>query len=339
MIFITGATGFLGSHLLHALAGQDKPVKALYRNSEKLAYVRKIFQYYGNDTESLMKKIEWVKGDILDYQRLTDCLKDVEQVYHCAGMVSFNNSEKRKMFDTNIAGTTCMVNACLEMNIARICFVSSISALGISQNGDLIDENRQWNQGPSASPYSFSKFRSEMEMWRGIHEGLNAIIVNPSVIIGPGMWLGSTGNLFQQITKGLNYYPTGASGYVDVRDVAAVMISLTNSDITGERFIISAENETHRQIIGYLAEALNKPLPSRPLTPALINIICSLEKIRSLITGKPERITQRSVRSATAVYAYSNKKVTDALSIEFIPVKESIAYSSMLYRNDMNSGL
>jgi dihydroflavonol-4-reductase len=337
MIFITGATGFLGSHLLHDLVKSGQPVRALYRDSNKLAFVKRIFQYYQTDAGHLMDSIEWVQGDILDFKSMMDYMKGIDQVYHCAGIVSFQGSDKMKLMDINVIGTSNVVNACLELNIPRLCHVSSISALGISQDGELIDESRLWNQGTSASDYSVSKFRSEMEVWRGIHEGLNAVIVNPSVIIGPGMWHGSVSGLYQQIYRGLSYYPTGASGYVDVRDVVQTMIRLTNSALKGERYIISSENKTHREIINYLAEGIHRPFPTRRLSPFLMKVVSNMEKIRSLLTGKPLRITSASLKSATGIFSYSNRKIGETLSIDFIPIKESIEFSSRLLTDEMHN--
>jgi dihydroflavonol-4-reductase len=336
MIFITGGTGFLGSHLLHELALHEQPVRALYRNRSHLASVKRIFQYYQEDPIPLMDKIEWVQGDILDYYSLMEYLKGMDQVYHCAGLVSLQDADKKRLMDVNVTGTTQVVNACLELNIPRLCHVSSISALGIAQEDEPIDENRLWSQGTSSSQYAISKFRGEMEVWRGIHEGLNAVIVNPSVIIGPGMWHGSGAGLYRQILKGLNYYPAGASGYVDVRDVAQAMIRLTNSEIRAERFIISAENKSHREIINRLAECMHRPLPHLPLTPFLIGALCNLEKLRSQITRKPVRISRSSMRSATAVYSFSNQKIREALSFNFLSVQESIEFSSRLFEDEMN---
>jgi nucleoside-diphosphate-sugar epimerase len=332
MIFVTGASGFLGSHLLHDLVVLERPVRALYRDREKLEHVRKIFSYYHADADKLMKRIDWVQGDILDYFTLVEFMKGIDQVYHCAGVVSFNNKDKKKLFDINVRGTANIVNACLEKRGIRLCHVSSIAALGDSQDGNPIDENNIWNHVSTGSPYSFSKFKGEMEVWRGIYEGLNAVIVNPSVIMGPGIWFGSGSELYHQIMRGLKYYPTGASGFVDVRDVVQVMIRLADSEISQERFIISSENRTHREIINLIAESIHRPLPFRPLTPFLSRLICQFEKIRFLLTGKPPRVSQSSMQSAAAITTYSNSKIVSTLAVRFIPIQEAVNFSSRLMK-------
>jgi nucleoside-diphosphate-sugar epimerase len=334
MIFIAGGTGFLGSHLLYNLVQLGKPVRALYRNQEKLDFFRKFRKFYPAVNEEMLATIEWVKGDILDYYTLSDCMSGVSMVYNVTGIVSFHREDKRKMLEINALGTANIVNACLEYQVSRLCHVSSISALGDPRDGEPIDESRHWSKNTSPSPYSYSKFRGEMEVWRGINEGLQAVIVNPSIIIGPGMWYGSWEGIFKQVYRGLNYYPTGASGYIDVRDVVKIMISLTESDISGERYILSAENLAHQEVLDYLAEAMKRPLPARPLTPLLKRIACHAERLRSLFTGRQPRITRQSMKSSTAVTSYSSDKIMQALSPAFTPVKDTITASIGLYLDE-----
>lgn len=327
MIFVAGGTGYLGSHLLYNLAQLGKPLRALYRDREKLDYFLKFRKFYPEITDALLENIEWVKGDILDYYTLCEHLSGATQVYNTSGLVSFHKEDKQKLFEINVLGTANLVNACLEHKVERLCHVSSIAALGNPVDGETINESHLWNKNASPSPYSYSKFRGEMEVWRGINEGLQAIIVNPSIIIGPGIWYGSWGGIFKQIYEGLKYYPTGSSGYIDIQDVVRVMIRLTESEITGERFILSAENLSHREVIDCLAEGMEKPRPSHPLTPLKVKIACHLEKIRSEFLRSRARITRQSMRSSTAVSSYSNLKITDALSPRFTPVKESLSSS------------
>jgi dihydroflavonol-4-reductase len=334
MIFVAGGTGYLGTHLLYNLVQLGKPVRALYRDRDRLEYFRKFKKFYPAVKDGMLDKIEWVKGDILDYYTLSECLAGVSIVYNVAGIVSFNKNDNRKLLEINAQGTANIVNACLEHQVSRLCHVSSIAALGDSPDEEPIDESRLWSKNTSPSPYSFSKFRGEMEVWRGINEGLQAVIVNPSIIVGPGMWYGSWESIFKQIQKGLNFYPAGSSGYVDVGDVTRAMISLAESEVCNERFILSAENLTHREVLDCLAEAMKKPLPSRPLGPFIIKIACHLEKMRSLFTGSQPRITRQSMKSSTAVTSYSNRKIVQALSFSFTPVRETLVSSVRLFLDE-----
>jgi nucleoside-diphosphate-sugar epimerase len=337
MIFVAGGTGYLGSHLLYTLVQLGKPVRALYRDKEKLDFFRKFRKFYPAVNDGALDKIEWVKGDILDYYSLSEYLTGVTRVYHVAGFVSFHMEDKQKLFNINVQGTANIVNACLEHQISKLCHVSSIAALGDAEDGEPIDESHLWNKNALASPYSFSKFRGEMEVWRGIHEGLQAVIVNPSVIIGPGMWYGTSAGIFKQIFNGLNYYPSGTSGYVDVGDVVKIMIRLSESEVSGERFILSAENLSHHEVLDYLAEAMKKPLPARELTPLIIKTACHLEKIRSFFTGQQPRITRQSMKSSSSVTSYSNHKIVQALSFSFTPVKDTVASSIPFFLDEQES--
>jgi len=184
---VTGATGFLGAHVLYELSGRGLRVNALYRDRQKINNVKKIFGYYRDDITQLWNRINWIEGDILDYYSLRENLKDIKEVYHTAGLVSFDNRDKKRLNRINARGAAHIVNACLEQGVDKLCHVSSIATLGESDGSELIDENLMWNPGNSASAYAVSKLSGEMEIWRGIHEGLQAVIVNPSVIIGPGM--------------------------------------------------------------------------------------------------------------------------------------------------------
>ena len=195
----------------------------------------------------------------------------------------------------------------------------------------LTDEKLIWKQSDTASAYSRSKFLGEMEVWKGIHEGLNAVIVNPSVIIGPGMWLGPGKELLSRVQKGLKYYPSGSSGYVDVRDVARVMVLLTGGTYSGERFIINSENITHRHYLNLIANALDKSGPSRVISPALGKIVVGAEFLRSAITGLPPRIDKQTIKIAAENLAYSNDKVREATGISFISIEESVKTAIKLY--------
>ena len=328
---VTGATGFLGTHVVYELVSKGNRVKALFRDPEKIATAKKIFGYYGASTSEMLDQIEWIQGDLLDYYSLLENLEGVTAVYHAAGMVSFDKRDRRKLNSANIQGTANIVNACLEMGIEKLCHVSSIASLGESDGPEPVDESMRWNPGDSASVYAVSKLRGEMEVWRGIHEGLQAVIVNPAVIIGPGMWNGSGGQILQQIHKGLKYYPEGSGGYVDVRDVAAAMVKLTEGNYFGERYIVNAENITHRYFLNQLADVMKRPRPVKRITPFLLHTALFAESLRAAITGNPPRINRKTLEIAAETTSYSNKKIIETLAMNFITIAESVQFSVPLF--------
>jgi len=320
---------------LYELAARGHSLRALYHSPDKLDRVRKVFGFYCSDPDVLLKHIEWLQGDIRDTFFISDALQHITHVYHTAGLISFNEKDKRRLMEINVNGTSNLVNACLEQGVQKLCHVSSIASLGEAQPGEPITENMIWSPGSSASSYSVSKFKGEMEVWRGIHEGLNAVIVNPSVIVGPGMWFSQGASLLKQVRKGLVYFPAGAGGYVDVRDVAHAMVLLTESNATGERYTINSQNLSHREIINYMAEAMNKTLPSRRLTSLIIKLACSYEYMRALITGKSPRITLKTMDVASQTTSYSNQKIL-SFPIQFISIRESIQFAVELYLKEIS---
>jgi len=337
MILVTGATGHLGAHVLYELTKAGKYVRALFRDNDKIAIVKKVFSYYHPNYPELLEKIEWIRADINDYFTLTGCMQDIRHVYHIAGEVSFHSRDRRILHRVNISGTANIVNACLETGVEKLCHVSSIAALGELKSPEILDEYVIWNHGPSASAYAVSKYRGEMEVWRGIYEGLNAVIVNPSVITGPGMWLGPGKQLFSAIYKGLKFYPSGSSGYVDVRDVARSMILLTESNLTGERYILSAENIRHQQYMNLIADAMCRPRPVYLINPLLGRIAVMADSLRNLFTGLPPRINLKTLEIASETLLYSNAKICNTLGISFISIEESVKLAVQLFMKEMNS--
>jgi nucleoside-diphosphate-sugar epimerase len=334
MNFITGATGLIGAHLLYRMVSEDLPVRALFRNHAKLDYVKKVFGYYAPASAGLFEKIEWVQGDILDYCLLTDYIRDATRVFHTAAEVSLLGRNRKQMMETNVSGTANVVNACLEAGTTALCHVSSISSLGVNLTESPVDENQRWNPAEGGSVYAISKLKAEMEVWRGIYEGLPAVIVNPGVVIGPGMWKATSGSLFRAIYKGLKYYPVGSAGYVDVRDVISAMLRLTDAGKYGERFIVVSENLFHKEVFAHIALAMQKPAPQIALTPFLEKTLCLEEKIRQLLTSRPPRITAASLKSAAAVTSYSNRKISGTLDMNFIPIKEALDFAIRFFMEE-----
>lgn len=334
MNLVTGGTGHLGSHILFELVMENRPVRALYRNKENLNRTKEIFSFY-KDGETAFEHIEWVEADINDYYAVAGSFKDVSHVFHTAGYVTFDDKQNKKLHHVNAEGTANIVNACLESENVKLYHVSSIATLGEPGGEMVIDEGTLWNHGKSASAYAKSKYMGEMEVWRGIHEGLHAVIVNPSVIIGPGMWLGPGTSLWQSVLKGLRFYPVGSSGYVDVRDVASILVRLSKTDISGERFILNAGQLTHKEFLSALATGLHKRAPYIRATPFLTKTALLGETLRASITHTKRRFNRRTIIIANKNLNYSGKKVRELLNFKFIPVEESVKMAVEIYNRQV----
>lgn len=321
MVLVTGGTGFLGSILIQHLVQTGHRVIATKR-------VDSIIPSRLNAASA----VHWVDADITDYFALADIFGEVTQVYHCAAVVSYQKSDWAKMLHTNIQGTKHIVDLCLEHQ-ARLVHVSSIASLGPRKNDELISENNFWDDGAPHSKYSLSKYESEMEVWRGIAEGLDAVIVNPSVIMGTGNKEKGAGALFALINKGLKIYPTGSIGIVDVTDVAAVMIQLMNdTSIHAERFILNSDNLSNKSLLEKIASLLEKPAPSIPAKKWLLSVAWRAAKLQSFFNKKKPALTRETAKASSTLLAYSNKKITDALSYQFKPVVETLKEMSLDYK-------
>jgi len=338
MILITGGTGILGSHLLYYLASNDKPVRALKRENSDLDQVKYVFEVLNtktngtlNNSINLFNKIEWVEGDVLDIYSLEKAYEGIKEVYHCAGMVSFKPSERSQMMQINVGGTTNMVNLALDYPIVKFCHVSSIAAIGRQKNNLRITENTVWKDSPDNTNYANSKHQSEIEVWRAIAEGLNAVIVNPSVILGFGHWGESSNEIITRIWNGLKYYSEGKNGFVDARDVAKAMINLMESKISNERFIISSENYPFKDLFNDLADNLGKKKPYINITPLMGELGWRLIWLKNIFSNDSSSVTKETVRSVFYQYEYANQKIKDQLGIDFLPIKNTIEDISKAY--------
>ena len=324
MVLVTGGTGLVGSHLIYDLLCKGYSVKALIRENSNKDAVLKTFSYYTVNAEELFAQITWVKGDVLDIPSLEEALIGVDKVYHTAGFVSFRRGDKRQVLETNIDGTANVVNLCLDKGIEKLCFVSSIASLGACSNGIPVTEEQMWKPTKNEASYSLSKFKSEMEVWRGITEGLNAIIVNPSVILGPGNWEKGSALLFSKVAKGFAFYTNGVTGVVDVRDVTKAMVSLMESNITGERFIVSAENISYRDLFTKIAESLC-------VKPPYIYVSHFLTSVAAFFSFT---ISRKAMDIAHKKSYYSAEKLQKALNFKYLPLSQTISDIAAIYLKD-----
>lgn len=312
MILVTGATGFLGAELIHQLTRQGLKLRALKRE-------RSVVPALIRDNTL----IEWAIADINDLSALEDAFEDIDQVYHCAALVSFDPKDKTELLRVNIEGTSNVVNLCMAFG-ARLVHVSSVAALGNAKKGALITEKDFWEYDVKAHAYAISKYEGEMEVWRGIAEGLDAVIVNPSVIIGVSTGFEGSGAIFKLVKDGLSFYTGGATGIVDVADVAKSMTVLMDSGETSERFTISSENYHYKHFFKEIAAGYGVKAPAKQAKPWMMAIAWRAAKLASLFTGKPATLTRDAARSSLNESLYSNEKIKKTIAIEFKPVKQSI---------------
>lgn len=338
MILVTGSTGLIGTHLLLELAKKNEQVRATHRTSSNLQAVYDAFAFYVDDPRKYLDKIEWIEADVTDYEALTLALQGVDHVYHTAAFVSFDPRDRHSMRQINIEGTANLVNACLERKVKKLCYVSSTAALGNAPSGELITEDMIWSNSKNSSYYSISKYQSEMEVWRGMAEGLQAVIVNPSIVIGPGDWERSSSYLFSAVWRGMKFYTDGITGYVDIRDVVYAMTTLMAGDYSSERYTVSSENLSYRQVLESIASSLGKPPPGIHATPFMISIAWRLNWLGSKLNGKKRRITRDTVRSSRRKALFSNEKIRQAIGMDFLPVKQSIIDTAGHFLNHISTG-
>jgi len=313
MILVTGGTGFLGAELIKQLTDQGIAVRALKREKSVIP-----------DLIKNSPLVNWVIGDINETAALEDIFIGITHVYHCAAFVSFDPSDKKKLFHTNIDGTSNIVNLCL-INNCRLLHVSSVAALGDAKKGSQITEKDYWVYDAKAHAYGLSKYEGEMEVWRGITEGLNAVIVNPSVIIGKNAGFDGSGAIFKLIKDGFSFYTNGASGFVDVADVAKSMIILMDKEVSGERYIISSENYHYKDLFAKIAAGFNVKAPAAEAKAWMLAIVWRVLKLASFFTGKVPSITKDAAKSSLTLSYYNHDKIRLETGIIFKPVAESIA--------------
>lgn len=312
MVFVTGATGLVGSHLVQALVLQGKPVRALYRTT--------IPAYTGAD------KVEWVQGDILDVIALEEALVGVKQVYHCAAVVSFNPKKTAELYQTNVEGTANVVNAAIAAGVQKLLYVSSVAALGRMHTASAIDENMQWSPKANNSEYGRSKYLAEMEVWRGIGEGLEAVIVNPSIILGAGNWNEGSSQIFKSVYNEFPWYTDGITGFVDVEDVVRAMQLLMDSDINAQRYILNAVNIPFKELFAMIAACFGKRPAHKKVTPFMAAVIWRWEALKYSLTGNSPLITRETAASAQAkVFFKSGKLLEQFPDFNYTPIKGTIS--------------
>lgn len=322
---ITGATGIVGTHLLLERTAAGVPVRALFRPASDRSIVERVFRHYRADADQLLARIHWVEGHLHDMDALEAAMEGVRHVYHTAAMVSFDPRDAKEMRRINVEGTANVVNAALAQGVERLCHVSSTAAIGEAPGVELRHEDLPWALDKDTSPYAVSKYEAELEIHRGLAEGLDAVMVNPCVILGPGLAGRSSMTLPERLRKGTSFYPTGSNAFVDARDVAACMVALMERGASGERYLLVGENRSYKDLFTAMSKAFGKPAPHRQLATWMLALAWRVERLRTLLTGGAALVTRSTVSSALERRSYCNEKVRALLGYRFRTMDEAVA--------------
>jgi nucleoside-diphosphate-sugar epimerase len=308
---------------------QGENVRAIYRSTTSIEKTKNLFSLYNKS--HLFEKIEWMEADILDIPSLEIAFQNIDFVYHCAALISFDPKDEEVIRKTNIEGTANIVNFCLAYKIKKMLFVSSIAALGdLNATETTISETTEWNPEKPHSDYAISKYGGEMEVWRGQQEGLNVLIVNPGVILGPGFPEQGSGALFSAVAKGLSFYTLGTTGFIAVTDVVETSVRLMKSDIQNERFTLIENNYSFREILNCIADSFNVKHPRWYATPLFMNLLWRVDWCLAVFFLKKRTLSRESARPANTKSKYDNSKIKSALNIDFKSVKEYIQFIAQI---------
>lgn len=328
-VFLTGATGFVGSYLLQNLLAKGYKVRALRRKNSPLHLVA-----------PWADAVEWVVGDIDDEAFLEESLSGVQAVYHSAAFISYQPKDAEQMLQVNATGTANLVNAALYAGVEQFLYVSSIAALGRKQHQTHYDENSQWENNSLNSNYAISKFKGECEVWRGMEEGLSAVIVNPSIIMGAGYWSVAAGQFFRRFSTRRWLYPRGGSGFVDVRDVATASIALMETNIQNQRFILNAENWSYKKLFSHIAESLGQRPPNWEISDTLAGWAWRADMLKARILGVPPTLTRELAHSVQQTFTYDNQKILQSLpNFQFRPLTQTVEDTAKVFLESQKKGL
>jgi nucleoside-diphosphate-sugar epimerase len=319
-ILVTGATGFLGRHLVSGILAAGWEVRALVRNAS------------GRDL-SYLAGAEIAEGDVLDVASVEKALDGVEQVVHAAAVVSFWRKKRAEMRKANVEGTANVVNCALEAGIQRLVHISSNGVFG-GPPGLTIDESWRKPPGKGHSYYGKTKYYAEMEVYRAESEGLPMVMLNPGVVIGPGDWQAGPPKIFSVVYKGLRFYNRGGTSLVAVEDVvSAAILGLEGKLTEGERYLMVAETLPQKEFLGVVAEALGKKPPS-VLLPAWVSLAVGyISEGIAFFTGKEPVISLETMKSATRTTHYNSRKI-EAAGLLFTPIREAIRRTAAAFLQD-----
>jgi len=329
MTLITGITGLVGSHLAIHLLESKTAVRGVYRTLKSIEKTKQVFEYYNKS--HLFDKIDWVEADILDISSLENAFQNIQYVYHCAGLISFDPNDEEQLRKINVEGTANIVNFCLSKKVNKLCFISSIAALGDPINHQKINEETDWNPEKDHSDYAISKYGAEMEVWRAQQEGLSTIIVNPGVIIAPPFWKNGSGEIFEKVKKGLKFYTNGSTGFVTITDVILILTQLMKSNIESEKYILVAQNWSYKDLVFKIATAFKVKKPNIEATKLATTIAYKVDWIFTTFFMQKRKLSKLMAKSLHQKDLYDNQKIVNTLNYSFEDIEKYITKNIFIF--------
>lgn len=317
MIFLTGASGLVGNFICRKLIEEGQQVRALRRADSDLSGLQEVTD-----------KVEWVEGDILDILSLQKAMEGCQAVVHCAGMVSYHKKDAKQLFRINAEGTANMVNVALRQEVKHFIHMSSVAAIGRSAKLRKIDEDFNWADADAHTAYGQSKQQAEMEVFRAAVEGLEVVVLNPALVLGPGPWERSSMQVFKYVYDQNPFYTEGCLNYVDARDLASITFAALQGKLTSrERYIVSAGALSYKQFFDQVAAAMQKKAPSIRVNSYLLTAAYYAESLRARLSGKTPLITKETLKLAQQPLVFANSKIQQALDYQFIPLRDTVQWT------------
>lgn len=327
--FLTGGTGLLGTYFLIQALEQGHGVTAIYRSEKSKQITSKVFASLGSDILEKYSKINWVKANLLNPLEFDELILPHHTVVHCAGMVSFLPSDEQEMYKSNFVGTQNLVNVCIDKGVKKLIHISSVSTL--CKEVELRDESSFQRPAKEAGFYGKSKYLAEMEVWRGMQEGLNACVLSPSIILGAHDWNKGSSKMFDVAYKGLLFYTQGKTGFVDVNDVAKAILVVAKTETKQKRYCLNAENIFYKDFFEKLHLAFGKPMPKYKAGKFLTSLYWRFQWLKSKIVNSAPLVTKESANTAHSIRLFSGDRFAEEFGFLYTPIDKSVASITKKY--------
>jgi len=308
-ILVTGGTGFLGGHVI------DNLIDLGFTNIHSISRALSV---------QPRKNINYHICDILDIPELEEYVDQADYIIHTAGIISYQKKDYQKMFDVNEKGTENLLNLSLLSHVKKFIHISSTAAFGNSGKQEIIDEAYIWNNKNHFTQYGLSKHMAEMQVWRAQAEGLSTIILSPSLMLGAGDWKRGTASIFNTIYRGLDYYPAGINGMVDVKDVAQLACDMIGNGKSSNLYIINAENLSYQKLFEKIARAFNKNIPHKAITGWRKYLALIIDFWKSVSLNRERHLSLENLRNTELVKTYDNRKLLQDIHYEYRSISETV---------------